>query len=72
MNLNKFQKNIPIFIDENIGNDNGEELVLELYRLGFTQLYIQTGETEVERIEYVKNVLSKKFHIEINFFSIHF
>ena len=60
----KFNLNTPIFIDSNLGeNKKGEVLSEDIFKLGFTELYLATGMSKADIVQpyWIKGVHGKRF-----------
>ncbi len=61
LNIDRFPRNTFIFIDNHLGLKSGPELAAQLHKLGFSHLYLQTGEIEIDKPDSILDVLSKDF-----------
>lgn len=58
----QYPRNLPIYIDYHLDAEKtGMEYAKEIFELGFTNIYIATGDTHIEKTPWVKGVVEKRF-----------
>ncbi|HOJ85483.1 MAG TPA: HAMP domain-containing sensor histidine kinase [Elusimicrobiales bacterium] len=62
-NMDKYDFDTEIYIDSELGEDNkGEDIARNLYEIGYTNIYIETGHSfeKFKDLKYIKAVISKE------------
>ncbi len=61
-NIKLFNKSLPVYLDLNLGNDNGIDIAEELYIMGYKNLYITTGYdlSKISKSPWIIEIISKE------------